>query len=315
MTPSRTSEAAPAEVWTIARVLDWATRDLKKRGLCDSPRLDCELLLGRALGVDRVKLLVDARRPLEPAELSRFRSLLLRRRSAEPIAYILGAREFHGLAFRVNRHVLIPRPDTETLVEVALARTRSRDMHGRALDLCTGSGCVAVSLAKRRPTWEVTGSDVSAEAIAVARSNALRLGAIWNVAFLVSDLFAAISRERRFDLIVANPPYLSPQDLEELSPDIRKHEPELALHGGHDGLELLRRVVVGASRHLAPGGLLAVEVGAGQAQRVAAGLAARGFSDVRVAGDYGGVERVVSGLGAARAAGSDVGPAGSPART
>ncbi|HEU4581882.1 MAG TPA: peptide chain release factor N(5)-glutamine methyltransferase [Polyangiaceae bacterium] len=284
----------PAE-WTIARVLAWATEDLKRRGLEESPRLDAELLLGHALGVDRVKLIVDSQRPLQEDELGRFRELVLRRRRHEPIAYILGEREFYGLRFSVNRHVLIPRPDTETLVNVALIRTAARDLHGRALDVCTGSGCVAIAFAKERPTWQVSGSDLSTEALAVARHNALRLGTIWNLDFRHSDLLEQIDRGTRFDLIMANPPYIPDAEVPTLSPDVKNHEPAAALCGGPDGLALIRRLVKAAPSLLAEGGVLALEVGAGQAPRVAKGLMSYGFSDVEQERDYAGIARVVSG--------------------
>ena len=289
------TEPSRQAAWTVARVLGWATEDLTRRGLRDSPRLDAELLLGHALRVDRVRLIVDAQRPLQEDELARYRELLVRRRRHEPIAYILGEREFYGLRFSVNRHVLIPRPDTETLVNVALARTRERDLHGRALDVCTGSGCVAIAFAKERPTWQVTGSDLSPDALDVARHNALRLGTIWNLDFRRSDLLAEIEREAGFDLIMANPPYVPDAELPTLSPDIRNHEPASALCGGPDGLALIRRLVKAAPQLLAPGGLLALEVGAGQAPRVAKGLMSYGFSDVQQERDYAGIERVVSG--------------------
>lgn len=281
--------------WTIAKVLRWATEDLSRRGIKDTPRLDAELMLGRALGVDRVRLIVDAQRPLSPDELGRFRDMLVRRRRSEPIAYILGEREFYGLRFNVNPHVLIPRPDTETLVQVALARTRQQHLYGRALDVCTGSGCVAIAFASERPTWVVTGSDISAEAVTVARSNALRLGTIWNIDFRQADLFAGLEGTAPFDLITANPPYIPDAEVPTLSPDIKNHEPAAALCGGPDGLSLIRRLVKAAPRLLARGGVLALEVGSGQAERVAKGLSAYGFSEVERERDYGGVERVVSG--------------------
>jgi release factor glutamine methyltransferase len=168
-------------------------------------------------------------------------------------------------------------------------------MHGRALDVCTGSGCVAIAFAKERPTWHVTGSDISAPALTLARHNALRLGTIWNLDFKLSDLLANIEAEPRFDLIMANPPYVPDAEIPTLSPDIRNHEPAGALCGGPDGLSLLRRLVKAAPGWLAPGGVLAVEVGAGQAQRVAKGLNAYGFSEVQQDRDYGDIERVVSG--------------------
>jgi release factor glutamine methyltransferase len=282
-------------VWTIARVLRWAAEDLSRRGVTGSARLDAELLLSHATGLDRVRLIVDSARPLAQDELVRFRELFARRRRSEPIAYILGEREFYGLRFSVNQHVLIPRPDTEILVNVALERTRERHLFGRALDMCTGSGCVAISFAKERPTWQVTGSDISEPALGVARKNALKLGVIWNIDFRHSDLFAAIANEPRFDLITANVPYIPDDEVPTLVPDIKNHEPHLALCGGADGLAILRRLVKAAPGWLAPGGVLALEVGAEQAERVAKGLGAYGFVEVQRDRDYAGIERVVSG--------------------
>lgn len=287
--------SAPGEVWTIARVLRWAAEDLSRRGVTGSARLDAELLLGHATGLDRVRMIVDSARPLAPEELTRFRELHARRRRSEPVAYILGEREFYGLRFSVNQHVLIPRPDTEILVNVALARTRERHLFGRALDVCTGSGCVAIAFAKERPTWLVTGSDLSEPALEVARKNALKLGAIWNIDFRASDLFAALPNEPRFDLVTANVPYIPDDEVPTLVADIKNHEPHLALCGGPDGLAILRRLVKAAPGWLAPGGMLALEVGAGQAERVAKGLVAYGFADVERERDYAGIERVVSG--------------------
>jgi len=290
-----TAPAAPDEVWTVARVLAWASDDLKKRAASDSPRLDAELLLCRALGIDRVRLIVESQRPLDAAELARFKEMLIRRRRCEPIAYILGEREFYGHRFSVTRDVLIPRPDTEVLVDVALTRTEHLALHGRALDVCTGSGCVAIAFAKERPTWHVTGSDISGAALEIARGNALRLGAILNVDFRQADLFEGLSSDTRFDLISANPPYIPEGDAPTLSPDIRNHEPSAALYGGADGLAIIRRLLEAAPALLAPGGVLAMEVGAGQADRVAKGFARYGFAEVEQAQDYAHIPRVVSG--------------------
>src|SRR5262249_39411268 len=151
------------ESWTIRRVLAWATEDLKKRAV-SSPRLDVELLLGKVLGVDRVRLVIDADRPLEKAELTRYRQLHRRRRAGEPVAYLLVVREFYGRPSRVDRRLLIPRPDPETLIEVALERPRPLSLSARVLDLCTGSGCVAITLACERPTTRVLGADISEDA-------------------------------------------------------------------------------------------------------------------------------------------------------
>jgi release factor glutamine methyltransferase len=283
-----------AEPWTIRRVLAWAIDDLKKRG-STSPRLDVELLLCLVLGVDRVRLLIDADRPLDKAELTRYRELHQRRRAGEPVAYLLGRREFYGRVFRVDARVLIPRPETELLVEVGLARTRHLSLSARVLDLCTGSGCVAITLARERPTTRVAGSDLSPGAIAVARDNAVRLGAAANTAFFVSDLFAAVDPRCRFDLVTANPPYIPAPELPTLQVDIRGFEPHLALVGGEDGLDVVRRIVEDAPAFLAPGGVLAMELASGQAPEVAALLEKAGYREVAIAKDLGGHERVVSG--------------------
>jgi release factor glutamine methyltransferase len=283
-----------AEPWSIKRVLAWATDDFRRRGN-KSARLDAELLLGEALGFDRIKLIVEAERPLAEAELGRYRELIKRRRNGEPIAYILGRREFFALPLRVDRRVLIPRPDTEVLVETALSGTRARHLYGRMLDLCTGSGCVAIAFAKERPTWRVTAVDVSPDAAALARENALRAGVVHNLAVLEGDLFAPLPEAAEFELVTANPPYIPSGDIAGLEVDVRDFEPHLALDGGADGLSIIRRLLEQAPRYLVPGGLIALEVGFDQAPAVAALFEAAGFVDVARSKDLAGVERVVSG--------------------
>ena len=253
------------------------------------------MLLSHALGVNRIQLIVDGKRPLTAEELARVRELVRRRRGREPIAYILGVREFFGRPFRVDARVLVPRPDSETLVEVALARSRGVSMCMRALDLCTGRGCVAITLARERPTSAVTATDLSPDALDVARDNAQRLGA-YNVALRAGDLFDAVDPAARFDVITANPPYVASAEIAALMPDVRDFEPRLALDGGGDGLDLLRRIVAAAPARLLPEGLLAVEVGAGEAPAVAQLFEAAGLRAIEVARDYGRIERVVSGM-------------------
>ncbi len=288
-------ERAQPQTWTIEAVLRWATEDFRARGL-DKPLLDAQVLLAHALGASRTQLIIDAKKPLAPEELARFRDMVKRRRAHEPVAYVLGAREFYGRSFRVDKRVLVPRPDTETLVDGALARTEACSMSMRALDLCTGSGCVAITLAKQRPTARVHATDVSADALAVAADNAQRLGA-YNLSFSRGDLFDAVpSGLPPFDVVTANPPYIATAEIATLSRDIHEHEPRLALDGGADGLSLVRRVVAGAPDVLAPGGVLAVEVGAGEAPAVARLFEERGFLRVTITRDYGRIERVVDGI-------------------
>jgi release factor glutamine methyltransferase len=282
------------EPWSIKRVLSWATDDFRRRGN-KTARLDAELLLGEALGFDRIKLIVEAERPLAEGELGRYRELIKRRRNGEPIAYILGRREFFALPFRVDRRVLIPRPDTEVLVETALSGTRDRHLYGRLLDLCTGSGCVAIAFAKDRPTWRVTAVDLSPEAAALARENARRAGVVHNVGVLEGDLFAPLPEGAQFELITANPPYIPSGDISGLDVDVRDFEPRLALDGGQDGLTVIRRLLSDAPRYLVPGGLIALEVGFDQAALVAPLFQEAGFVEVARAKDLAGVERVVSG--------------------
>lgn len=294
--PAEPAGSAAPKSWTIGSLVKWATDDFRARGI-ESPRLDAELIVAHTLGIDRMRVILDADRPLEGAELAQLRDLVKRRRAYEPIAYLRGEREFYGLKFRVDKRVLVPRPDTETLVDAALARSTHVSMCMRQLDLCTGSGCVAIAMARQRPTAHVFGSDVSTDALAVARDNALRLGA-YNTAFFESDLFAAFAHEprRRFDVITANPPYIASAEIPTLMPDVRDHEPKLALDGGDDGLVIVRRIVTGAPAHLEPGGLLAMEIGAGEAPATVALFEAGGFVDVRVHRDIARIERVVSGV-------------------
>ena len=275
-------------------MLKWASDDLKKRG-SDSPRLDAELLLGHTLRLNRVELILQHRRPLTEPELSKFKKAFLRRRAREPMAYILGEREFYGLPFRVDSRVLVPRPDSETLVTVALERTHEQHMYGRALDLCTGSGCIALAFAHQRRTWKVLGTDLSEDALVLARQNALRLGLAQSAYFVHGDLFRPLEPGQRFELIMSNPPYIPSGDIPGLMQDVRDFEPHQALDGGPDGCRLLRPLIQGARAHLVPRGLLACEVGAGQSDAVAELFTSAGFVDVRPTRDYGGHERVVSG--------------------
>jgi release factor glutamine methyltransferase len=285
------------EAWTVGRVVRWAADDFRARGI-ESPRLEAELLLAQALQTDRLRIIVDAARELDPSELARYRDLIQRRRKGEPVAYIRGHKEFFGRVFHIDKRVLVPRPDTEILVGVALRRTEAFPMPGRYLDLCTGSGCIAISLARERPASKLVAVDLSTDALAVARENSIRLGAAHQIAWLAGDLFAPLAAAPgpKFDLVVANPPYIAEGDLAGLPVDVRAFEPRLALTGGADGLDVTRRIVAEAPHHLRARGLLAVEMGTGQTERVKQIFIEAGFTEIVVDKDYGGHERVVSGV-------------------
>ncbi len=265
-----------------------------------SPRLDAELLLASALEATRAELLRDPGRPLRSVELERFEELLGRREAREPVAYILGRRAFRTIDLEVTPDVLIPRPETETLVDVALEALRAMPIAGPdpedeplALDVGTGSGCVALALAAEDPFVRLVATDVYPGALAVARRNAAQLGLARRVEFVLSDLFADVG-ERPFDLVVSNPPYIPADEYVALEPNVRDYEPRLALYGGVDGLDFYRRLVPGAALLLRPGGTLALEVGAGQADDVAAIIDAAGAYEAATRrDDLSGVPRVV----------------------
>jgi release factor glutamine methyltransferase len=282
------------EAWTVRRVIAWTQADFERRGL-ESARLDADLLVAHALGLKRIALYLDLDRPLIGSELSRIRQLVERRRAREPMAYILGEREFYGRAFEVNRDVLIPRPDTETLVECALTFLREGAPEGPLLDLCVGSGAVAVTLAAECPARSVVATDISQAALAVARRNTERHAVVERVSLREGDLLAALGLEERFACITVNPPYIPRAELAALAPDVRDFEPHLALDAGEDGLSFYRRLAQGAPAYLVPGGALMAEVGYDQAEQVAALWSEHGLRDVRCHKDLAGIARVVTG--------------------
>ncbi len=266
-----------------------------KQGI-ETPRLDAELLLGHVLGLPRLALYTSFDRPLDPAETAAFRELVRRRAKREPIAYLLGEREFYGRPFAVDSRVLIPRPDTETLVDVALAAL-PEDSDGVLLDYGTGSGAIAVTLAAERPGVRVLAVDLSPAALEVAKANAAANGVEGRVGFVRSDGLERVPGRFRGELtaIVANPPYIAESERAGLMPDVRDFEPAAALFAGRDPLVHYRRLSREAPAWLKAGGLLAVEVGAGQATDVRAMFEADGWPDVQVKADLAGVDRVVWG--------------------
>ena len=285
-------EAAGPARWTVLEVIKWTTARFTERRL-DTPRLDAEILVAHALGLSRVQLYVQHDRPLLPAELAAIRELIKRRQAGESVAYVVGKKEFWGLELAVDARVLVPRPDTETLVEEGRERLDAAQVPERIADVGTGSGAVALALKKVRPAATVFAADLSADALAVARANAERLAL--EVTFVEGDLGEPLAAHGPFTLIAANLPYVATGDLAGLAPEVQA-EPVRALDGGSDGLDLVRRLVAQAPSLLAPGGALALEIGAGQADATAALLSAAGFTGVRRRRDLAGIERVVSGV-------------------
>ncbi len=264
---------------TVRDALDSSLIALTAAG-CDTPRLDAEVLLAAAMGVDRAVLIADPGRGLEPEEARAFQDFARRRVQREPVAYILGRKGFRRLELAVDPRVLIPRPETEHVVEAALALPRG----ARVVDVGTGSGAIALALADERPDLSVLGTEVSPGALAVARANAARLGL--SVEFLEGDLLEPVSGP--IDAVVANPPYVRAG--ERLAPELG-YEPVEALYGGEDGLDVYRRLIPAAARAAS----IALEIGAGQAADVTSLAREAGFGAVEVIPDLAGIERVVVG--------------------
>ncbi len=286
----------PPETWTILRLLKWATAHFKTHHI-DQPRSACEILLGHALGLKRVDLYVEYDRPLQPEELATFKELIKRHLRREPVAYITGEKGFWSLDLKVTPHVLIPRPETEILVEAVLSviPVESPPRPLKILDLGTGSGAIVVALAKERPGHRFFAVDSSAEALGVAQENARRHGVGGGIAFSLGNWFEAVREDGEgFDVIVSNPPYIRREDLEVLPPEISRYEPRQALDGGPDGLDAIRVITGEGPRHLQPGGWLFMEIGFDQWAAVEGlVIGAMAYEGVSVIKDYAGLNRVV----------------------
>lgn len=290
--------------WTVVELLRWTARHFAARGL-DSPRLDAECLLAHALGTDRLRLYLAFDKPVHAAERDAFRALVRERADARrPVSQLLGRREFWSLPLRVTPEVLTPRPETETLVEAALACLPEPDAEARVLDLGTGSGAVALAIAAERKKARVTATDVSEAALAVARENAEVLGLAGRVRLLAGDLFEPVAGER-FDLVVSNPPYLAEEEAEGLPPELG-FEPREALFAPRRGTAVLARIAAGAGAVLAPGGALAVELAPEQADDVTQWLREAGFAEPVLRRDLAGRARVA----VARSGAADGAPRG-----
>jgi release factor glutamine methyltransferase len=300
------SAPGPGERWTILRLILWSARYLTDKGV-DQGRLDAEHMLAHALGVGRLQLYLQHERPLTPDELATFKPLLLRRAAREPLQYVLGRTAFRSLYLVTDRRALIPRPETEALVEVVLAWSTKRvaqqsDGHAddgeqgplTAADIGTGSACIALALACEGPFRRVIATDVSSEALELASENVRRLGVEGIVELRPGAVLEPLAEER-FDALVSNPPYIAESERHTLEPEVKDFEPEPALFAGKDGLSVIRPLVSGAAEHLLPGGLLALEVGAEQSRQVSALIEATdAFDPPRVHRDLAGRPRIVT---------------------
>ena len=257
----------------------------------EPPRLNAELLIGHALGLKRMELYLQFERPLVEAELEKIRPLVRRRGQHEPLQYITGEMEFHGLKLKVDRRALIPRPETEMLVAIVI--TECKTPPTRVLDLGTGSGAIALALAKEFPSANVTAVDVGEDALALARENAASTALAERVTFLKSNWFTALAADARFELIIANPPYLSAEETAQTAPEVRSHEPLSALTAADGGLADLRAIIAGAPQFLSPDGLLALETGIAQHAELLRLANAAGFAHVESRRDLTGRDRFV----------------------
>lgn len=295
--------------WTTRRLLQWITGFLTERSI-DSPRICAELLLAHIFSCERTRLYMEVDRPASPVELARLRELVKRAGQHEPVQYLVGETWFHARPFEVDRSTLIPRPATETLVELAVARARASEGPVRVLDLCTGSGCVAISViaalvTPRRGTGEppvapreaiAVATDLVPAAVDLAARNAVRHGMQSRIEFRAGDLFEPMRADEvgTFDLVLANPPYIPDAEFAKCEPNVRDHEPASALRGGPDGLSVVRPLVRGAARWLKPGGGLFVEIAASQGDAATALVSSCG--DLRFRGierDHEGLDRVL----------------------
>ena len=272
---------------TVLELLQSTTGNFQKRNI-DSPRLNAEHLLGHVLGRKRMELYLDFERRLLESELAPLRELVKRRGLGEPLQHLLGTVEFCGRSFRCDKRALVPRPETEQLVELLISHVKSEIAYSRMIDVGTGSGVIALTLAAEFPKAEIVGADISEDALTLAGENANRLGLTDRVRFLRSNLLESIQPD--FALIVANLPYVSTEDRQNLPREVL-HDPEMALFAGARGDELVRQLIAQAPSWLRPGGMLAMEIGMGQSEALVAALTEKNYRDISTEKDYSGVIR------------------------
>ncbi|MBX3441163.1 MAG: peptide chain release factor N(5)-glutamine methyltransferase [Planctomyces sp.] len=293
--PGHSLLASESDEWTVRRILEWTTGYLRQHG-SESPRLEAELLLSNACGWPRIQLYTHYDDQLQDDVRTKMRDLVRRRAASEPVAYLIGYREFFSLKFAVGPAVFIPRPETETLVLEALAVLKDAGEHPAErtfLDLCTGSGCVAVAIAVNAPGARGAAVEQSEETLAFARRNFETHGVAQRVELLQGDLDAPLAADRRFHVLVSNPPYVTTAEMQSLPADVRRFEPSAALEGGADGLDVVRRIARLASRRLVPGGWVMMELSPPQAEAGVEILTAAGLESATAVKDLSGAPRVI----------------------
>lgn len=274
---------------TVKELLQWAVLFLGKE-----KRIEAELLLAQLINFSRAKLLAYPEKIITKDQALEFREIVKLRKEGEPLQYILGREDFMALDFKVTKDVLIPRSDTEIMVEKVIDYIRSSSQIGHVLDLCTGSGAIAISLAYYLPEIKLTAVDISEEALVIARLNAQANGVEDKINFYQGDLFAALEENMKYNIIVSNPPYITSSEMEGLPVDVQK-EPHLALWGGFDGLDFYRKIIKQAPDFLETGGRLFVEIGSKQGQEVSCLFKENAFTNIEVIKDWNNLDRVVSG--------------------
>ena len=271
---------------TARELLSWGEERLSKAGIEDA-KLDAWYLLEYSLPTDRVSFLMKGNAPVTEKKKEEYEVLIEKRANNIPVQHLTGVQDFMGFTFKVNEHVLIPRQDTEVLVEEVLKVSKGK----KVLDMCTGSGCIVISLAKLGQLESATAVDISTEALKVARENAASLEA--EISFVESDLFEKV--EGLYDIIVSNPPYIESEEVDKLAPEVKDHEPRLALDGTEDGLYFYRKIIEEADKYLTENGAIFFEIGYNQGEAVSELLRAKGYQDIKVIKDLPGLDRVVAG--------------------
>jgi len=281
------------EQWTIKSVLSWTQTYFSEKSV-ENPRLSAELLLADTLALRRIDLYIQYDRPLEQQELKSFKQKIFRRINHEPIAYITGSKAFWESSFDVCPHVLIPRPDTEILIETAIQFLQNQSTPIRVLELGVGSGAIIISLAQKFPDHLFFATDLSFQTLCVAKCNTRKILNSDTINFVISDWFSGISTNNPFQLIVSNPPYIDRQSLKKLQPDIINHEPHMALDGGDDGMAHIRTIIQNASTYLVPGGSLIMEMGFDQRVGVENLIISTGqYDQIQCVKDYSGHDRLM----------------------